>query len=65
MSKASKKSEEQGARPPSWVADAQAYFSATGSYRSADVARILGDQKKSVEVTPKTDEVISQQLLKR
>ena len=64
MSKASKTSneqqeqQEQQASAPDWVREAQAHYAATGSYRPDDVARILGDQKISVEVAPKTDDVI-------
>lgn len=59
MSEASKKAElsqEQLPSAPEWVTKAQAHFASTGSYRPSDIQRLLGDQKQSIEVSPKTED---------
>jgi hypothetical protein len=65
MAQESKKSEqplEEQPSPPEWVILAQAHFAATGAYRSSDVQRLLGDQKQSVDVSPKSDATVSADL---
>lgn len=34
---------------PAWVRAMHAYFGETGTYRAADVQRVLGDPRKAVE----------------
>ena len=36
-------------KTPSWVFEMHQHYRATGTYRSEDVARVLGDQKAEVK----------------
>ena len=35
---------------PAWITDMQSHFAKTGSYRGADVRRVLGDPREGVSI---------------
>jgi hypothetical protein len=39
----------QDDKTPEWVKAMHAHFSQTGTYRAADIQRVLGDPRKSVD----------------
>ena len=40
------------AHPPEWLLDMHDHYAQTGSFRTEDVVRVLGDPRKGVEMTP-------------
>jgi hypothetical protein len=41
------------ASPQKWVEEMRQHFAATGSYRASDIARLIGDVSRAVEIGPK------------
>jgi hypothetical protein len=38
---------------PQWVEEMRMHYAATGSYRAADLMRLLGDPSRGVEIGPR------------
>lgn len=50
---------------PQWVEEMHQHFSETGSFRAADLQRVLGDPRDTVTMSAETAEVTLSRISKR
>lgn len=57
------KPEDQNRKPdPQWIQSMHAHYRQTGTYRTSDIHRVLGDPLRSVQVDAQTNVKIAAQI---